>query len=390
MACTGIAEGQAALVTARIYPDTSCLQPAPNWDMSSLDVEGTCAGDSVVFKIRNEGLGDMESARRSIVIQDNIVLRQLDIQLKTEEEETIKIPANGSTFRVVVQQSEGHPGRSYPTAAVEGCTTGTAPVSTGKMTMFPENDFDPFVSIDIQEITAVALPVELRGYPKGYRDSIIAPETDLTFKILFKNAGTDTIQRIVIRDTLPQGLDPRTVTPGASNFSYHLEVYAGGLLKITLDSIVLPPAGNANTGFGFVEFRVAQMPNNVPGTVLENRATAYFDYRAPVRTKAVRYVVDKFPDFITVVTSAEEVFVPGLNVRVYPNPATEAVTFDLEGQEFETLTLRVFDLQGRLADQHRYSGHQFTWSRNQLQAGMYVYRLESEGKLINSGKFLIR
>lgn len=390
MACTGIAEGQAALVSAHIYPDTTCLQADPNWDMSSLTVSGTCEGDSVSFKIKNEGQGDMESARRSIVIQDAIILRQFDVQLKADEERTIKVPATGATFRIVVQQSSGHPGRSFPTAVVEACSTGPGSLSFGKVTMFPEDNFDPFVAIDAQEIKTFALPVELRGYPKGYRDSIIAPETDLTFKVLFKNSSTDTVRRVVIRDTLPQGLDPRRVTPGASNFSYRLEVTSTGVVKITLDNVALAPAGNANTGFGFVEFRVGQKANNLPGTVIENRATVYFDYQAPAATKALRYVVQKFPDFITVLTSAKETFMPGLQVKAYPNPAVESVTFELEGPGFDAVALRVLDLNGRLVDQHLFSGHQFTWSRNGLPSGMYLYRLESRGKLINSGKFIIR
>ena len=390
MACAGIAEGQSALVSAHIFPDISCLQPDPNWDGASLSVRGSCEGDTVVFQIRNEGTGDMKSAKRSIVIQDNIVLRQNDIQLRANEEQTIKVPANGATYRAVVEQSSGHPGRSYPTAAVEGCATTGLPVSTGKVTMFPENDFDPFVSIDVQEITGSPLPVELRGYPKGYRDSLIAPETDLTFKVLFKNTGTDTITRIVIRDTLPSWLDPRKVTPGASNFTYRLDVYANGIVKISIDSIRLLPASGPNPGFGFVEFRVGQKPNTPLKTVIENRATVTFDYQAPVTTKMVRYVVDQFPDFITVITSAKEVFVPGVRVKVYPNPSSESVTFDVEGQDFRKLHLSVFDLDGKLVKRQAYSGNQFTLFRDQLSSGMYVYRLEAEGKLIDTGKFIVR
>ncbi len=386
MACTGIAEGQAALVSAHIFPDVSCLQPDPNWDGASLSVRGNCEGDTVTFQIRNEGTGDMKSAKRSIVIQDNIVLRQNDIQLRANEEQTIKVPANGATYRAVVEQSSGHPGRSYPTAAVEGCATEGAPVSTGKVTMFPEDDFDPFVSIDVQEITSSPLPVELRGYPKGYRDSLIAPETDLTFKVLFKNTGTDTVTRIVIRDTLPFWLDPRKVTPGASNFPYRLDVYANGVVKIAMDSVVVLPG----SGFGFVEFRVGQKPNTPLKTAIENRATVYFDYQAPVTTKALRYVVDQFPDFITVITSSKEVFQPGVRVNLYPNPSSESVTFDVEGQSFKKLQLSVFDLDGKLVKRQAYNGNQFTLFRDQLPSGMYVYRLEAEGKLINTGKFIVR
>ncbi|MFM8450417.1 MAG: T9SS type A sorting domain-containing protein, partial [Haliscomenobacter sp.] len=101
-------------------------------------------------------------------------------------------------------------------------------------------------------------------------------------------------------------------------------------------------------------------------------------------------VVDKFPDFITVVTSDETIFVPNLRLQVYPNPTSESVNFLLEGHSFDKMTLRIFDLYGKLVDYHLYSGNQFTWYRNQLQSGMYVYLLESEGKVINSGKLIIR
>lgn len=391
MACSGIAEGQATLVTARIYPDTSCLMPDPEWDLSSLSVRGTCEGDTVVvFQIKNNGVGDMESARRSIVIQDNIVLRQFDIQLKAFEEERVRIPANGATFRAVVEQSAGHPGRSYPTAVVEGCVTEGAPFSTGKVTMFPEDDLDPFIGMDVQEIIRSPLPVDISGHPKGYRDSIIAAETDLTFKIWFKNTGQDTVTKVVIRDTLPAGLDPRKVVPGPGNLAYQLEVYGNGIVRITMDDVRLAPAGNDNTGIGFVEFRVGQRANNPLKTVLENKATVYFNDQAPVTTRTLRYVVDKFPDFITVVTSAKEVFLPGVQVKVYPNPAPESVTFDVEGKMFREMQLRIFTLDGRVVQQQRFSGNSFVWNRNQLPGGTYLYRLEAEGKLINTGKLILR
>ena len=47
--------------------------------------------------------------------------------------------------------------------------------------MFPENEADPNIGIDAQEIALAPQAIDLRAYPKGYRDSVIAPETDLTF-----------------------------------------------------------------------------------------------------------------------------------------------------------------------------------------------------------------
>ncbi|MFZ4427576.1 MAG: DUF7619 domain-containing protein [Saprospiraceae bacterium] len=392
MACSGIAEGQAALVSARIYPDTSCLKPSPDWDLASLSVQGSCEGDSVVvFQIRNDGVGDMRSAKRSIVIQDNIVLRQLDIQLKATEEQRVRIPANGATFRAVVEQSTGHPGRSYPTAAVEGCVAAGSAFTTGKVTMFPENELDPNIGIDVQEILALPQAIDIRGYPKGYKDSIIAPETDLTFKVLFKNTGRDTVTRIVIRDTLPGGLDPRKVVAGPSSLPYRLEVFGNGIVRITMDSVVLPPVTAAGRGTGFVEFKVGQRNDNPLPTVLQNRATVFFNDQAPQTTRTLRYVVEQFPDFITVLTSTKEVFFPGVSVSAYPNPSPGSVTFNVEGMPFQSLRLSVFTADGRLVQQQFFSGNAFVWNRNTLSGGLYLYRLENEnGKLINTGKLILR
>ena len=392
MACSGIAQGQSALVAAHIYPDTNCLRPSPDWDLSSLSVKGSCEGDSVVFKIRNDGTGDMRSSRRSIVIQDHIVLRQLDIQLKAQEETKIKIPAEGATFRAVVEQSAGHPGRSYPTAAVEGCVTPGNPFTTGLVTMFPENEADPFIGIDVQEIALAPQTVDLRAYPKGYRDSVIAPETDLTFKVLFKNTGRDTVTRIVIRDTLPFGFEPRKVVGGPASFPYKLDVYGNGIVRITIDNVSLPPRlPGSSGGVGFVEFRVGQRNGNPPGTVLENRASVFFNDQAPQNTRKVRYVVNKFPDFVTVLTSTRETFFPGASVHAYPNPSPGSVTFEVKGMPFQELRLQIFSPDGRQVQRQEFSGNEFIWNRNALSPGLYLYRLETEaGKLINTGKIILR
>jgi uncharacterized repeat protein (TIGR01451 family) len=257
--------------------------------------------------------------------------------------------------------------------------------------MFPENELDPYIGIDVQEIVAMPQAIDIRGYPKGYKDSIIAPETDLTFKILFKNTGRDTVTRVVIRDTLPMGLDPRKVAPGPSSLPYRLEVFGNGIIRITMDSVVLPPVTGSGGGTGFVEFRVGQRSANPFPTILENRATVFFNDQSPRTTRTLRYVVEKFPDFITVLTSNKEVFFPGVSVMAYPNPSPGSVTFDLEGMPFQELRLSVFTSDGRLVQQQVFSGNQFVWNRNALSGGLYLYRLETNnGKLINTGKIILR
>lgn len=391
MACEGIAMGQAALVKAHIYPDTVCLEPGPNWDGSSIIVSGQCEQDSVQFSLRNIGRNDMARPSRYFVIQDDIILRESEIQLNAGETRSLAYRANGATYRIIAEQTEDHPGRSYPTVAIEGCTE-DGQATTGFVTQFPEDDQDNFIDIDAQEVIGFIENVELRGYPKGYQDSLIAANTEITYKIFFKNTGTDTVTRVVIRDTLPQTLDIATLIPGASSHPYRTEIYGGGVLKITLENLELLPDGGANgtSNWGFVNFRIAQKPNNPEGTLITNSAAIYFDLNAPVTTNETRHVVGKFPDFLVTAIKGPT-FIPGVEINVRPNPFMESTTFEIKGHNFNRVTLSLFDGMGRRIETKEFVGNQFTYYRNQkLTSGMYFYRLESEGQLINSGKLMVR
>ncbi|MBK7869927.1 MAG: DUF11 domain-containing protein [Saprospiraceae bacterium] len=304
MGCEGIAIGQATLVSAHIYPDTVCLEPGPEWDGSSIIVSGRCEQDTVSFRIANIGRNDMTRPSRYYIVQDVVILRNaVPFQLGSQQEESISLPDNGATYRLIAEQSVDHPGRSYPTVAIEGCAEdGQDPnsISKGFVIQFPENDRDNFVDIDVQEVIGLTEKVEMRGYPKGYRDSLIAANTEITYKIFFKNTGTDTVSRVVIRDTLPESLDITTFVKGSSSHPYSYEIYGDGVLKITLEDVQLLPNGGVDetSNWGFVNFRIAQKPNNPTKTTITNNAAVYFDLEAPVMTNKVKHVVGQFPDFL--------------------------------------------------------------------------------------------
>jgi hypothetical protein len=123
--------------------------------------------------------------------------------------------------------------------------------------------------------------------------------------------------------------------------------------------------------------------------VIENRATVYFDYRKPTGTNTLRYRVDKFPDFL-VITSNKDVFVPGVTVDVFPNPFSEMVTLEIKGRLYKKVQMSIFDMSGRLVQTQSFDSNFLYVYRNQLAAGLYSYKLESEGQLINTGKLVVR
>mgnify|MGYP001203944368 CR=1 FL=1 len=390
--CSGMPY-EAYTVSAHIFPNEICLQASPNWDMADVKVNGYCNVDSVHFLIKNAGIGNMQQVLNFIVIEDDVLARNGTFMLSAGQDSVItQTSSNGSTYRLIAQQSPGHPGNSYPTIAIEGCTT-TGNYSTGYVTQLQEDENDPFVSIDVQESISPTDYIFLRGYPKGYvKDgkNLIPANTDIEYHIYFKNAGTDTVTRLVIRDTLSPSLDLSTVVAGSSSHAYDFEVYNNGVLKFTFDEILLPPDGGAASQ-GFVKFKVSQKPDNPAGTIIPNSATVFLGYDVPYQTDTYIHEVGgkNLLDFI-VITDVNEPEIPGVKINAYPNPFVSAIQFEVEGMQFKNLTISVFDINGQLVRRESASGNQILLYRRDLPSGTYPYRLEGDNKLIHTGKIIVR
>lgn len=386
---------EAYFATAHIFPDSICIEPM-NWDNASVDVDGYCEPDSVRFIISNDGTGDMNEVQRFIIIEDHVMSFEgpQEFQLQVQQSTTITKEADGTTYRIIAEQSPGHPGNSYPTVAVEGCTTGST-FSTGFTTELQEDENDPSISIDVQEaISSTTDYIFLRGYPKGYLENgenLIPANTPLEYHIYFENSGTDTIQRLVIRDTLPTSLELGTVVPGASSHPYEFEAYSNGVLKFTFDNLALSPAdGGTASSIGFVKFKVSQKPNNPAGTEIPNSAAVFLGFDAPVQTVRYTHVVDGMNTFDFFLTDVEEANVPGIKINSFPNPFTTSIMFEAEGRTFQEISVTVFNLSGQLVRREKVSGNQLQLSRGSLLAGLYTYRLEGDGLLLNTGKIIVR
>ncbi len=390
--CSGLPT-EAYIVSAHIFPDSICLPADPNWDMANVSVNGYCDVDSVRFFIKNIGTGNMEQAQDFIVIEDHILGLQGSFELNAGQDTTLVYAANGPTYRLIAEQTPGHPGNSYPTVAVEGCTT-TGTYSTGFVTELQEDENDPFLAVDAQEnISSFTDYIILRGYPKGYQqngENLIPANTDIEYHVYFQNVGMDTITRLVVRDTLSPFLDLGTVTAGASSHPYDFEVYSDGVLKFTFEELALLPGGGA-ASTGFVKFKVSQKPNNPEGTHIPNSATVFVGYDMPFQTATYTHVIggDSLLDFI-VISDVNTPEIPDVEVKAYPNPFVSAIEFEAKELQCKTLTINVFDINGRLVRQEKAPGNHLRLQRNGMPSGTYAFQLEADGRLIHTGKIIVR
>ncbi|MEM9888337.1 MAG: T9SS type A sorting domain-containing protein [Bacteroidota bacterium] len=399
MACEGFVTGQAHTVRATVNEGLACLEPDPDWDMASLEVSADCdeEEETVIFRITNVGTGNMDRASKVTIGQEDIIVFSAPVRLDATRQEIIEQEAEGKTTRIIVEQVEGHPGRSFPTVAVEGCGEGegVAQIRTGFVTMFPEDDADPFVAIDVQENLEDASGTMLRAYPRGYREeNFIETGRDLVYHIQFQNLGEEELRHVVIRDTLPEELDISTIEIEASSHEYDFEIYENRILRFTFDKLSLPSINEDEAASkGFVKFRVQQMPNLAKGTVITNQALISTNFKKPFLTNKTKHTLGgALLDFVEIseFVSTEETEVEGISVELSPNPFIESALFKIEGWNGKAANLQIFDATGKLLQTQSFQADQLLFNRDHLSSGMYYYRVELKGQLLNAGKLVIQ
>ena len=387
--------GKSHCVEAYASPNALCIPPPPTWNGASIRIDGECIGDSVRFVIQNIGEGDMTAPSDFIVIIDDFDIRQgYDFQIPSNGSETVTFPADGSTIRVIADQPAGHPYGETASTAIEGCPFGK-PFSTGFLTLFSDSDDLPFYASDCQENKLFTGIIDMTPSPKGVgAEKMISATDDIEYHIYFQNTGSDTVSRVILRDTLSSIFDITTVVPGASSHPYEYEVTGEGILTFTFQNIDLPSTAiNDETSYGFVKFRVSQKLNTPKGAVIENTASVTFDFGAPIASEMAFHTIggETVSDYIEVSTDVDDIVIPGVSVDVFPNPFTERATIELIGLgATPNITFQLFDVTGRLVQADSHSISRFDFYPNQLSEGLYFFSILSEGQLVTSGKVFIR
>lgn len=379
--------GQALCTEAHIYPDSSCLPIDPLWSGASITATAYCDGDSVRLELENIGTGDMQAPLNYIVVEDDVIMISEPYQLDIGEILPLAFPADGDFYRIESPQEPYHPGNSMPSAHVEACVSSIGQeISLGFVNQYPLDDNDYFIDIYCQEIVGSYDPNIKEASPRGYQeDHFIEPNTPIDYTIHFQNTGTDTAFKVVIQDILSPLLNPATFRKGAASHPYEVELTSEGVLIFTFDNIMLPDSNiNEPASHGFVQFSIEQQADLAPGTVINNKAGIYFDFNPPIITNQTYHTIEE--DFIAVFV--DEIFLPEVTVKVYPNPFFSSTTFEVDGIDSSPLQFNLFDATGRPLRSEMFTGLQFNLHRDGLPGGIYFYTIQREGKNINTGKII--
>jgi uncharacterized repeat protein (TIGR01451 family) len=378
---------------AKLYPVDSCaLDDNPNpypdstispcnlpWDRSSIMVEGSCLGDSVRFVVHNTGYigsGDMDCLSPIRIYLDGQFIILDSIQLVGGDSSVYVLYGNGQTWRLEADQHPLHPGNSHPNSTIENCGTGNW--TPGLVNILPQDDADPINDIYCGLVTGSYDPNDKRGFPLGVGNNHnISPNQDIDYVIRFQNTGTDTAFTIIIRDTLSTDLDIFSIRSGISSNDYHFRIYGPRVLEWRFDNIMLPDSNvNEPASNGFVSFKVGQKPDLVPATTIENTASIYFDYNAPIFTNTSWHTI--YEGFV--ITNQDKIELEeNLNIKVYPNPTTGIIYIDKSNKE--TILISVLDNLGRTVLTQQSREVITNLNINNLPKGIYYISINNGKKL---------
>jgi hypothetical protein len=377
LACDSVQIGQVHCTEAHIYPDSSCYFFDENWDGAHVDISGYCAGDSVVLTITNTGL-DMQDAVGYIITEDQIIFKQSELLLQSQQDTTIVLYPGGATVTLIVQQPEGHPGNSQPMLIIEGCGGDLHPNYSFQ---FPQNDGDPYTDIECRSNIGSFDPNDKTGLPLGV-NGVVSPQTEIEYLIRFQNTGTDTAFMVQILDTLSAYLDPASLIPGAGSHPYRMRISGAGILLFDFSPIALPDSNtNLAASQGFVKYRIKPKIGTPLGAMVENTAHIYFDNNAPVATGTTKHILgNPLEQLSTKTTNPDHLATWDAPFSLSPNPGREHILVTLrQPSESGRLHVKVRNAWGVVVQEQGWEPSNMpalTMDMRLLPAGLYWVELQ--------------
>lgn len=376
-------EQQAICASAKITPNNYCTPDDPNWSKASLKITGECDADSIRFTIKNIGENMLTTQVYDFVVDDWILLKT-NVNLPKDSTISVAVIDTSQTATLRGPQVPFHPGSSHPLLTLEGCSTNDqGTFSTGYMLQFPEDDADPFISIDCQEITENTPTSSHQNFPKGYgAEHYVTADQGIEYKINFHNTSQDTLRNIVITEAISEYLDLTTIELGAMSDPYDLKIINNNMI-FHLKNLHIPPAdSNYAASFGFVKFKIHPKVGLENGTVISNYAMVNYGASKASEANQVFNTIGK--DFVIVsITNPNN---QHIGIKTYPNPFVDYTTFDFSEITFKSGQITIYDQIGRVVRQEKINSNSFILNRKDLTQGIYSFEIIFDNKIKANGK----
>ena len=237
------------------------------------------------------------------------------------------------------------------------------------------------IETDINLAVGAIDPNDILVNPEGF----ITTDQKLTYKIRFQNVGNDLVNRVVLRDELPEGLDMSTLIRGTASHAYQFRIEGERTLVWEFNNInLVDSTTNEAESHGFVTFKITPKADLEDGTELANKAAIFFDFSDPIITNTVINTIGEPNDDIK----------PG-DLVIYPNPMTNFTTIrivprQLDLNEEEVQTIEIYTMLGRqVLSINSLTGTRVMIERGELRQGYYVVKVKSNKGILYTGKLFV-
>ena len=164
------------------------------------------------------------------------------------------------------------------------------------------------------------------------------PAARIEYTIRFQNTGTYLAERVVILDTLPEGLILESIQFLASSHPNNWYL-TGGVLHVIHNDIMLPDStSDEPNSHGFIRFSIKPEPSLGNGTTIANIAHIVFDFNEAIITPPAVFTVD-------VLASVNEMQQGTLSL--WPNPTRDVLRLTSGEGALSNEPCVVRDLTGR-------------------------------------------
>ena len=212
--------------------------------------------------------------------------------------------------------------------------------------------------------------------PQGY----INGSQELKYTLNFQNTGTAPAVNIVVQDVLSVNLNPETFHMIGASHAYTMQI-EGNLVVWKFSNIMLPDSGvNEEASHGYITFGITPNQGLAQATQIQNAADIYFDYNQGVATNTTLNTID-------VSLSVNNLTLTDAAITLQPNPFKDYTTIQITGAE-APYQMKIYDLLGNLVNTVVAEQNTFNVDRGTLAAGMYLYEVYQQGKIIGKGKMV--
>lgn len=151
-------------------------------------------------------------------------------------------------------------------------------------------------------LSCYAFSVTAQNDKQVIGDPVLSPQeildgTSIIYLIRFQNVGDDTVQQVVVRDTLDPRLDLETFVTISASAEFQLLGEGGNYIRWYFEDIQLPDsASGGNNSIGYVLFSINPRPFLVPGQSILNHACISFDQSSVICTNDAVVLIDAEAD----------------------------------------------------------------------------------------------